>query len=402
MRILLTDGSGLTSRQCATLLSRAGHVVEALSPDRLCVCAFTRHVRRIHRVPAFGRDPFGWLESALTVYAAGAFDVLLPTQEQVTVLSRAADHLRERQVATVVPPFAALAMVQDKVSARATLDRLGIPQPRSAIITNARERAAWDAFPAYLKKPIGTATSGVLRLAGRADLTDAIWPDEDSLLIQREVPGPLVMVQSVFAEGALIAFHACLRAGEGARGGASHKRGVTLPAVRRHMERLGQALRWHGALSADVILGERGPVFIDINPRLVEPVNALLSGVDLSTPLLHLARGRPPAPQPRPEAGVATHQLLLAVLGAAQRSGRRRTVLGELAAAALRRRGYAGSREELTPGFDPRSTLLLVLIVGAALAHPAALRRFASGSVAASALTAEGWRRILDRLPAAP
>ena len=32
MLILLSDGAGLTSRQCATVLDRAGHRVEALSP----------------------------------------------------------------------------------------------------------------------------------------------------------------------------------------------------------------------------------------------------------------------------------------------------------------------------------------------------------------------------------
>ncbi|MEV0589896.1 hypothetical protein [Nonomuraea cavernae] len=388
--------AGLTSRQCATLLSRAGHVVEALSPDPLCICAFTRHVRRVHRVPAFGRDPFGWLEAALAVYAAGAFDVLLPTQEQVAVLSRATDRLRERKVATAVPPFAALAMVQDKVSAFATLDRLGLPQPRSAVITGAREWAAWDAFPAYLKQPIGTATSGVRRLARRADLSDPVWSAGEPLLVQREVPGPLVMVQSVFAAGELVAFHACVRTGEGARGGASRKRGIALPAVRQHLAKLGSELRWHGALSADVILGEKGPVFIDLNPRLVEPVNALLSGVDLITPLLDLARDRTPTPQPSANPDVATHQLLLAVLGAAQRSGRRRAVLGELTSAALRRRDYAGSREELMPGFDPRGTLLLALAAGATLARPDAWRWFASGSVAAYALSPQGWRHLVD------
>ena len=34
--------------------------------------------------------------------------------------------------------------------------------------------------------------------------------------------------------------------------------------------------------AADVIDGPAGPVFIDINPRLVEPVNALESGVELT------------------------------------------------------------------------------------------------------------------------
>ncbi|NJP95498.1 hypothetical protein HCN51_39725 [Nonomuraea sp. FMUSA5-5] len=185
--------------------------------------------------------------------------------------------------------------------------------------------------------------------------------------VQEEVPGPLVMVQAVFAAGEPIAFHACVRAGEGARGGAGRKRSVLLPEVRRHVERLGGELRWHGALSADVILGPDGPVLIDVNPRLVEPVNALLSGVDLVTPLLDLARGRSPVPQPASVPGVRTHQLLLAVLGAAERSGRRRAILAELAAATT-----------------------------AALVRPDLWRWFASGSVADYALSPAGWRRIVE------
>src|SRR6187551_1474794 len=76
MKVLLTDGSGLTSRQVATQLSSAGHVVEVVSPTRLGLCGFTRHVRRVHPVPAFGRDPSGWLSATLEVLARGEFDLL--------------------------------------------------------------------------------------------------------------------------------------------------------------------------------------------------------------------------------------------------------------------------------------------------------------------------------------
>src|SRR5215469_17168890 len=87
MLILLSDGAGLTSRQCATVLARAGHQVEALSPAGLCLCRMTRHVRRVHDVPALGLDPFGWLEAALDVAVRRGADLLLPVQEQVTVMS---------------------------------------------------------------------------------------------------------------------------------------------------------------------------------------------------------------------------------------------------------------------------------------------------------------------------
>ncbi len=202
------------------------------------------------------------------------------------------------------------------------------------------------------------------------------------------------MVQAIFAAGELLAFHACARVREGAQGGASHKRSIAVPAVRHHMAELGKELGWHGALSADVILGPAGPVFIDINPRLVEPVNALRSGVDLVASLLEVARSAPQEPQPAASAGVSTHQLLLAVLGAAQHGGRR-DILGELLTACLHRGAYRNSTEELTPlRHDPRSGVLLAVAVAATVIRPRAWKWFASGSVAAYALTPAGWARL--------
>ena len=139
MLILLSDGAGLTARQCATVLARAGHRVEALSPAGLCLCRMTRHVRRVHDVPALGRDPSGWLEAALDVAARRGADVLLPVQEQVAVMALARDRIEAAGVATAVPGFAALAQVQDKVSAFRTLARAGVPQPPAVVAATAAE-----------------------------------------------------------------------------------------------------------------------------------------------------------------------------------------------------------------------------------------------------------------------
>jgi len=228
------------------------------------------------------------------------------------------------------------------------------------------------------------------------------------VLVQQLVPGPLVMVQSVFASGELVAFHACERVREGAHAGASHKRGLRLPEAREHLARLGGALGWHGALSADVILSPAGPVFIDINPRLVEPVNAMASGVDLAGALVEIARTGGSVPQPPGKPGVRTHQLLLAVLGAAQHGGRR-DVARELAHAALRRGDYRGSREELTPsGGDPLAGVPVAVTALATLIRPAAWRYLTGGSTSAYSLTPAAWRQLTaacrepDQVTAAP
>ena len=87
MRVLLSEGAGLTSRQVAGQLGSLGHEVEIPSSSKLCLTRFTRHVRAVYEVPRFGLDPFGWLAAAERIAGQRKADLLFPTQEQVTVLS---------------------------------------------------------------------------------------------------------------------------------------------------------------------------------------------------------------------------------------------------------------------------------------------------------------------------
>lgn len=403
MFVLLSDGAGLTSRQCATLLSQAGHRVEALSPDPLCVCRLTRHVRKVHRVPGLGRDPLGWLEAALDVASRRQADLLLPVQEQVTVMALARDRIASAGLLTAVPDFAALAQVQDKVAAYRTLAELGLPQPQATVVTSADALDEIE-LPAFVKTPVGTASAGVRRVSTRAELRQhaARLDLQEGVLVQQPVSGQLAMVQSVFAHGELLAFHACERVREGASGGASHKRGLSLPEVRTHIDVLGKALNWHGALSADVILTAEGPAFIDINPRLVEPVNAALSGVDLVGTLVEVAKSGTGTRQPAATPGVRTHQTVLALLGVAAQTGHRRDILRELLHAVTHSGTYRHSTEELTParwagtGIDPVTLLPVAAEALATLIRPAAWRHFTAGTVSAYSLTPAAWQRLLE------
>jgi hypothetical protein len=149
------------------------------------------------------------------------------------------------------------------------------------------------------------------------------------------------------------------------------------------------------ATPADVAAWDRFPV--DINPRLVEPANAMRAGVDLVTPMIELASGVATQAQPPSQAGVRTHQLLLAVLGAAQQTGRRRSVIAELAAAARHAGDYSGSTEELTPvRRDLRAAIPVVMAVAATVIHPASWRQFTSSSVASYSLSPAGWRDLKE------
>ena len=138
-----------------------------MSPSRLGLCGFTRHVRRVHRVPAFGRDPEGWLDATLAVLSDGGFDVLLPTQEQVTILARDSARLT---TPVALPAFESLLRVQDKVAQLRVLEELGLAHPASTVTA---EVAAWNRFPVFVKAPIGTASQGVRLVEDRASLRAA-------------------------------------------------------------------------------------------------------------------------------------------------------------------------------------------------------------------------------------
>jgi len=395
MRVLLSEGSGLTSRQVATRLGELGHHVEILSSTPVCLTRFTRHVRALHRVPRFADDPLRWFDAANELAKARAIDVLLPTQEQVSVLSA----LRARlAVATVVPDFAALCRVQDKIAAWRTLGALGLPQPASVLVQTEDDLTKIAQFPVFVKRPIATASTGVRRASTRDELLSAataLGLGTEDLLIQTQATGPLAMVQALADRGRLVAHHANLRLVEGIGGGAAVKESIILPALGEHLERLVRALDWHGAISMDVIVTADGPVIIDVNPRLVEPINAQLAGVDLVGAMLELAGDRHPQALPTGRAGVRSRQLLLSVLGAAQR-GSRRAILRELVAALRGQGAYDKTVEELTPASgDLIAALPVIVALLATLIAPSLCRLFQRGAIGPYALTPAGWRRIV-------
>lgn len=392
MRILLSEGSSLTSRQVATRLGDLGHHIELLSSTKICLTRFTRHVRKIHVVPRFGREPLAWFEAANAIAKAQVIDI-----QQVAVLSACRQAL---DVATVVPAFPSLCRVQDKITAFRTLQEIGIPQPESMVATSFDDLERVATFPVFVKWPISTASSGVRRALSLAELQTvaaAMGLGACELLVQAQSLGPLAMIQAVADNGRLVAYHANLRVLEGVGGGASLKESVELPSMSEHVEKLVDALHWDGPLSMDVIVTPRGPAVIDVNPRLVEPMNAYFAGVDLVAVMLDLARDGHPAVQLPGKCGIRSRQLLLAILGAAEHHGSRKAIAQELVRALRRLGEYAGALEELTPvSGDPMAAVPVVAAAVFTLAQPSLWRFFHSGAVGPYALTPRAWKQIIS------
>jgi predicted ATP-grasp superfamily ATP-dependent carboligase len=401
-KILLSEGSSLSSREAITALGLAGHRVELLSSDPMCLGRFSRFVRRVHRAPASGADPDGYLARVIETVKTSQIDALLPVHEQAYLFAAARRQLPSR-LGIALADFEAFEQVQSKASFAELLTRLKVPQPQTDVVHSANEFAADRPFPFFVKAAFGTASTGVWQVRDARQRDAVLLQLEqhnavaEGLLVQAAVTGALERTQSVFDRGRLVALHIYRQVAEGPGGGDVLKISVVSAVVREIVERIGQALGWHGALSFDYILEDATgtPHFIDANPRLVEPMNAWLSGVDLPGALLLVSLGETPPTQPDGREGVLTRLGLMGLLDAAQQRNRRRDILREIVLLASGSQRYRGSREELVPLLtDPWCAIPLSVVVARLLRTPQAAARFSSAAVSAYSLTPAAIHRL--------
>jgi predicted ATP-grasp superfamily ATP-dependent carboligase len=401
-RILLSEGSSLSSREAITAFGLAGHQVELVSSNPICLGRFSRFVNRVHRVPASGVDPDGYLAAVIEIVKMGDIDALIPVHEQAYLFAAAREQL-PAGLGTALADFEAFEQVQSKASLAALLTRLKVAQPQTDIIRSTDEFVAEHPTPFFVKAAFGTASAGVWRVDDLRQRDALLLQLErqnafaEGLLVQAAVIGALERTQAVFDRGRLVASHIYHQVVEGPGGGDVLKISVNRAEVRETVERIGQALAWHGALSFDYIRDDATgtPHFIDANPRLVEPMNAWLSGVDLPGALLQISLGEAPPVQPEGREGVLTRLGLMGLLDAARRRDRRRDILREIGLLISSSGRYRGSREELVPLLtDPWCEIPLAVVVARLLRAPEAAARFADTTVAAYSLTPSAIHRL--------
>jgi hypothetical protein len=170
-----------------------------------------------------------------------------------------------------------------------------------------------------------------------------------------------------------VGFHGYRQLSRGAGGGDAPMISLLRPKVRSHMARLGEHLQWHGALSLDYIWQGDIPLYVDCNPRLVEPMSAFLAGLDLTDFLLRVSRGEEVSNAHSSHQGVCIHSALQVLLGCAIRDQHRSSLLRECWLLLTHRGGYRDSREELTPvRWDWLSAIPLIVTALWLLVRPAA------------------------------
>jgi hypothetical protein len=378
MRVLMTEGTSLSARQTLYALGRR-HTIDVLDPSPLCQCRFSSLVRRWRKSPHYAKAPGEFLAFLHQQLDREEYDVLLPTHEQVYLLSRVRDEFSTK-VGLALPSFRSMELMQNKANFTRVLRHLQIPVPATTI-GKTREELTGDTFPLYLKLAHSTAGAGVFCVESPQRLqeklielgTQGLLFAGQEALLQQPARGVQATVQGVFDHGRLMGVHIFESRRLGVGGMSSARISTDHPPVRKHLQLLGEYLDWHGAMFLDYYYDQttKTPEYIECNPRIGETVNACLSGTNLCELLLRISTKQPGEPLPLSRPGVRTHSAYMIFLAMALDGASRRKIWQELVDCRRRRGLYAESEDELTrPKEDPLSRLPWMWIVGQLLAAP--------------------------------
>lgn len=404
MKILMTDGTSSSARQSLYGLG-GGHEIDVCAPSALCQCRFSSRVRRWRRCPPLGSQPEAYLAFLVRQIRRGGYDLLLPTHEEVYLLSKFRDDFAPR-VGLAVPPFAAMRKMMGKIEFAHTMDSLSLPTPPSTAVSLGTGGAAYDRYPFYLKLNYATAGLGVRLIRGPHEWqkamddfrrTGLLESGANRALVQQPATGAPCVVQAVFQEGRMCAAHCAEVLALGVGGGAMVRVGVRHADVVEHVRQLGHSLQWHGAMFLEYLYDDTAqrPCYIECNPRIGEPVNAQLSGVNLVDLLARISRGERIDEGQEPVIGVRSYVGFIQLIAAAI-EGASRGELWRLWRSMRRGDGiYRDAANEMTrPTEDPLSRIPATFVINQLLFRPSSAIRLVEGTVNNYSLPAAAVRAI--------
>jgi len=381
IRILLSEGSSTNVREMITALGPCGYTLDICDANPYCLGRFSRYVHKIYHAPCSGTDPIGYLQRVIQLLKENRYDVLFPANEQAYLFSWAKDFLTPL-TGLAVADFPAFIRLQTKSAFVQLLDEINLPHPVTSITHSYAEleKNSLNFQPPYfLKTSFGTASNGIWRVENQHTISK-LKPEliqqftrGGEILIQAAATGFFEQAHAIFDQGVLLALHCTRRLLEGEGGGAIIKTGVHRPLVREHFMKIGNQLNWHGSLSIDYFWneGNQAPAYIDANPRITEPVNALVNGINLADLQVRLSLGEKIKPFADGTPPYSTsHSTLQVILGAARHRYARRDVIFNLLSSLFNKGLFKNSRNGVTPISDLPSLIPLAGIILAVIIDP--------------------------------
>lgn len=371
--VLVTDAGRGSAISIIRSLGQRGMRIVAADADPRSPGFASRYAATSVIYPPPARNPDGAVEALHEAVVRYCVDLVIPVTDDVILPLARARARFDGLCALALPSDGALALAGDKLATLELARELGVPTPRTALVSTVDE--ALDAagalgWPVVLKPQssrvvddhVGIESFGVGYAADPVGLVREMSPfvGRCAVLLQEYGSGDAYGVELLLMEGRPLAAFQHRRIHEvPLTGGASSLReSVPLSAaLYRHSVRLLAAMGWTGLAMVEFKVGEDGPRLMEINGRIWGSLPlAVKSGVDFPARLAELYLGEGPRTNGRPaidyRVGVRSRNLELEVvwIGSTLRGNRRYPFLP----VPPRRAGFGAAARLLWPrdGFD--------------------------------------------------
>ena len=331
MKILVLDGNQNQAVASVRSLARAGHTVIAGESASWSKAGWSRSSSGTFRYPAPHERSHDFIRALASFAQQNPGTLILPMTEATTLpISASRDELLTAGARLVMPAHADLLRAFNKQETTALAASLGVPTPKTEIITSpeqAQSAANSLRYPVVLKPRASEelSTDGKVRTAGRpryarnaAEFT-AAYSDIASR-------SPAVLAQE-FIEGEGTGYFALLHHGE-LRAEFAHKRirdvhptgsgsAVRISVepdaeIRRWSLAILKTLRWHGVAMVEYRQSKNAPaVFMEVNGRFWHSLPlACYAGVDFPALLARMVEDGDITPSTEYRSGVRCRWLL--------------------------------------------------------------------------------------------
>lgn len=377
-RLLFLEGSSLTSRETLTVLLKESCKVDILSPSKFSIARFSRLTHRIPTVDV-NRFPVDYLKQVNQLLHQKNYVAILPTHEEGWLLASG-----KKFLPTCLPVALAdkeqFEKLAGKIAFAEISDQLNLPIPKWERVEKLESISL--PYPYWLKADYGTAGRSVYKITSEADLKSLVKVlsiDNERWMVQQDIEGKYGQVQAIFNQGKLLAVHSSIKIASGAGGSAAARLSIESEITKKHVEKLGSYLKWHGSLTLDFIRVHHQFYYIECNPRMVEPANAYKAGVNFPKMMIELSNGSCSQPDICiGKAGVKTHSLLALIIGTAERTKSRRKILQTTGQWLFK----SDSEEILTPVWkDFLSFIPLAIITIRLLINPGSVTKLVNNTV---------------------
>ena len=377
-KLLFLEGSSLTSRETLTVLLKGSYKVDMLSPSRFSIARFSRLTHRIPTVDV-NQFPVDYLKQINRLSHQENYVAILPTHEEGCLLASGKKFL-PTHLPVALADKEQFEKLAGKIAFAEISDRLALPIPKWERVEKLESISL--PYPYWLKADYGTAGRSVYKITSKEDLArvaNVLLANDEKWMVQQDIKGEYGQVQAIFNQGKLLAVHSSIKVASGAGGSAAARLSIESEITKKHIEKLGSYLKWHGSLTLDFIYARHQFYYIECNPRMVEPANAYKAGVNFPKMMIELGKGIcSQSDICIGKSGVKTHSLLALIIGTAERTKSRRMILQTIGNWLFK----SDSEEVLTPVWkDFLSFIPLAIITIRLLINPGSVTKLVNNTV---------------------